>query len=299
MHLTNDTLKIVSLVPSASEIICDLGLEQYLVGVSHECNYPTSLLQIDSVTLSNIDSSKTQIEIDNAVRKKVDENLPLYEVEIDKINQLEPDVIITQGVCDVCAISSNQVEVILKGQLCTLPSTTKILSLNGRSFDGICDDIIMLGKHLNREQRSKEIVKDAIAEKNEMSTMKKFDVRVLCLEWIDPYFSAGHWVPEQIEMAGFVSAIGEPGDQSRVIKTDEIIESNPDIIAIICCGYNENENKAYALKVMQDEKINNLSPFKNKRIFYFDSDALFSRPTLRILEGAKKLRETILSGNEK
>lgn len=299
MHLTNDTLKIVSLVPSASEIICDLGLEQYLVGVSHECNYPTSLRQIDSVTLSNIDSSKTQIEIDNAVRKKVDENLPLYEVEIDKINQLEPDVIITQGVCDVCAISSNQVEVILKGQLCTLPSTTKILSLNGRSFDGICDDIIMLGKHLNREQRSKEIVKDAIAEKNEMSTMKKFDIRVLCLEWIDPYFSAGHWVPEQIEMAGFVSAIGEPGDQSRVIKTDEIIESNPDIIAIICCGYNENENKAYALKVMQDEKINNLSPFKNERIFYFDSDALFSRPTLRILEGAKKLRETILSGNEK
>ena len=299
MHLTNDTLKIVSLVPSASEIICDLGLEQYLVGVSHECNYPTSLRHIDSVTLSNIDSSKTQIEIDNAVRKKVDENLPLYEVEIDKINQLEPDVIITQGVCDVCAISSNQVEVILKGQLCTLPSTTKILSLNGRSFDGICDDIIMLGKHLNREQRSKEIVKDAIAEKNEMSTMKKFDIRVLCLEWIDPYFSAGHWVPEQIEMAGFVSAIGEPGDQSRVIKTDEIIESNPDIIAIICCGYNENENKAYALKVMQDEKINNLSPFKNKRIFYFDSDALFSRPTLRILEGAKKLRETILSGNEK
>ena len=123
--------------------------------------------------------------------------------------------------------------------------------------------------------------------------------QVLCLEWIDPYFSAGHWVPEQIEMAGFVSAIGEPGDQSRVIKTDEIIESNPDIIAIICCGYNENENKAYALKVMQDEKINNLSPFKNERIFYFDSDALFSRPTLRILEGAKKLRETILSGNEK
>ena len=106
MHLTNDTLKIVSLVPSASEIICDLGLEQYLVGVSHECNYPTSLRHIDSVTLSNIDSSKTQIEIDNSVRKKVEKNLPLYEVKIDKINQLKPDIIITQGVCDVCAISS-------------------------------------------------------------------------------------------------------------------------------------------------------------------------------------------------
>ena len=146
-------MRIVSLVPSASEMICDLGLEQYLVGVSHECNYPLSLDKIDSVTLSNIDSSKTQIEIDNSVRKKVEKNLPLYEVKIDKINQLKPDIIITQGVCDVCAISSTQVEVMLKGQLCTLPSTTKILSLNGRSFDDICDDIIMLGKHLNREQR--------------------------------------------------------------------------------------------------------------------------------------------------
>ena len=125
MHLTSDTLKIVSLVPSASEIICDLGLEQYLVGVSHECNYPISLRNIDSVTLSNIDSSKAQIEIDNAVRKKVEENLPLYEVKIDKINQLEPDVIITQGVCDVCAISSNQVEVMLKGQLCTFHQLQK------------------------------------------------------------------------------------------------------------------------------------------------------------------------------
>ena len=99
-------MRIVSLVPSASEMICDLGLEQYLVGVSHECNYPLSLDKIDSVTLSNIDSSKTQIEIDNSVRKKVEKNLPLYEVKIDKINQLKPDIIITQGVCDVCAISS-------------------------------------------------------------------------------------------------------------------------------------------------------------------------------------------------
>ena len=122
-------MKIVSLVPSASEIICDLGLEKNLVGVSHECNYPTSLRKINTVTSSNIDSTKSQKEIDESVREKVNENSPLYEVDINQINQLNPDIIITQGVCDVCAISSNEVEVLLKGQLCTLPSSTKIISL--------------------------------------------------------------------------------------------------------------------------------------------------------------------------
>ena len=287
-------MKIVSLVPSASEIICDLGLEKNLVGVSHECNYPISLLKINTVTSSNIDSAKSQREIDKSVREKVNENSPLYEVDIKKINQLKPDIIITQGICDVCAISSNQVEVLLKGQLCTLPSSTKIISLNGRSFDDICNDILTIGETLNQKDKSQKIVNDAIDEQNKMSSMSKFNVRVLCLEWIDPYFSAGHWVPEQIELAGFISAIGRPGDQSRVLSIDEIINSNPDIIAIICCGYSEEENKVHLKQVMEDQRINNLPPFKIGKISAFDSDGLFSRPTLRILEGAKKLRESIL-----
>ena len=287
-------MKIVSLVPSASEIICDLGLEKNLVGVSHECNYPISLLKINTVTSSNIDSAKSQREIDKSVREKVNENSPLYEVDIKKINQLKPDIIITQGICDVCAISSNQVEVLLKGQLCTLPSSTKIISLNGRSFDDICNDILTIGETLNQKDKSQKIVNDAIDEQNKMSSMSKFNVRVLCLEWIDPYFSAGHWVPEQIELAGFISAIGRPGDQSRVLSIDEIINSNPDIIAIICCGYSEEENKVHLKQVMVEQRINTLPPFKNGKILAFDSDGLFSRPTLRILEGAKKLRERIL-----
>ena len=227
-------MKIVSLVPSASEILCDLGLNKQLVGVSHECNYPPSLRNLIPVTSSNINSGETQREIDNSVRAKVNENLPLYEINTDKINTLAPDIIITQGVCDVCAISNDQVEVMLKGQLCTIPSSTNVISLNGRSFDGICQDILMLGDHFNRKERSKEIVENAIIKKENMYNMQKHEIRVLCLEWIDPFFSAGHWVPEQIEMAGFISAIGKPGDQSRVITIDEIYESQPDVIAIIC-----------------------------------------------------------------
>jgi iron complex transport system substrate-binding protein len=288
-------MKIVSLVPSASEILCDLGLERYLVGISHECNFPSSLQNIQTVTSSNIDSSETQIEIDTQVRKKVNDNKPLYEINSDILNELTPDVIITQGVCDVCAISNDQVEVLLKGQLCTLPSSTNVLSLNGRSLQGICDDIITLGDHFECLRISESIVKKAMDEKNKMMELKKHNTRLLCLEWIDPYFSAGHWVPEQIEMAGFVSAIGKPGDQSRVITTDEIIESKPDAIAVICCGYNEEKNKLFAEDILQDKRINHLLPFQNEKIYYFDSDSYFSRPTLRILEGAKQLRNSILN----
>ncbi|MFL2898967.1 MAG: ABC transporter substrate-binding protein [Candidatus Pelagibacterales bacterium] len=288
-------MKIVSLVPSASEILCDLGLERYLVGISHECNFPSSLQNIQTVTSSNIDSSETQIEIDTQVRKKVNDNKPLYEINSDILNELTPDVIITQGVCDVCAISNDQVEVLLKGQLCTLPSSTNVLSLNGRSLQGICDDIITLGDHFECLENSESIVKKAMDEKNKMMELKKYNTRLLCLEWIDPYFSAGHWVPEQIEMAGFVSAIGKPGDQSRVITTDEIIESKPDAIAVICCGYNEEKNKLFAEDILQDKRINHLLPFQNEKIYYFDSDSYFSRPTLRILEGAKQLRNSILN----
>ena len=288
-------MKIVSLVPSASEILCDLGLERYLVGISHECNFPSSLQNIQTVTSSNIDSSETQIEIDTEVRKKVNDNKPLYEINSNILNELTPDVIITQGVCDVCAISNDQVEVLLKGQLCTLPSSTNVLSLNGRSLQGICDDIITLGDHFECLEISESIVKKAMDEKNKMMELKKHNTRLLCLEWIDPYFSAGHWVPEQIEMAGFVSAIGKPGDQSRVITTDEIIESKPDAIAVICCGYNEEKNKLFAEDILQDKRINHLLPFQNEKIYYFDSDSYFSRPTLRILEGAKQLRNSILN----
>ena len=288
-------MKIVSLVPSASEILCDLGLERYLVGISHECNFPSSLQNIQTVTSSNIDSSEMQIEIDTQVRKKINDSKPLYEINSDILNELTPDVIITQGVCDVCAISNDQVEVLLKGQLCTLPSSTNVLSLNGRSLQGICDDIITLGDHFECLEISESIVKKAMDEKNKMMELKKHNTRLLCLEWIDPYFSAGHWVPEQIEMAGFVSAIGKPGDQSRVITTDEIIESKPDAIAVICCGYNEEKNKLFAEDILQDKRINHLLPFQNEKIYYFDSDSYFSRPTLRIIEGAKQLRNSILN----
>ena len=288
-------MRILSLTPSATEIIFELGIGAYLVGVSHECNFPSEARKLEKVSYSSINSNRSQIEIDSQVRETLQNNATLYQINTQRLNDLKPDFIVTQGICDVCSISSDQIEVELKGTLCTLPASTKIISLNGRTFDGICEDIIMLGNELNSISSAKSHVDEAYNEKEVLQNQTKYDYRILCLEWIDPYFSAGHWVPEQIEMAGFVSAIGNPGDQSRVIKIDEIIESAPDVIAVICCGYSEKENKVFANKLFKDKSLSDLSPIKKNQVFYFDSDSYFSRPTLRILDGAKQLREKVLS----
>jgi iron complex transport system substrate-binding protein len=289
-------MRIISLLPAASEILCDLGVMDNINAVSHECNYPELLKEKLQVTSSNIPNNIEQKLINELVSEAIKNKLPLYNIDTDKINSISPDLIITQGLCDVCAISKNEIEATLKDKRCILPSKTKIISLNGTSFDQICSDVLTVGKIINKEEVANNIVSKAKETKKQMS---KNDINksILLLEWIDPYFSAGHWIPEQIEMAGFKSALGEKGEKSRKISADEIIQSDPDFIGLICCGYNLNQNKLFAKQVYNDEKINNLTAIKEEKIYAFDSDSYFSRPSLRILEGAMQLRDAILKND--
>lgn len=289
-------MRIISLLPAASEILCDLGVIDNINAVSHECNYPELLKEKLQVTSSNIPNNIEQKLINDLVSEAIKNKLPLYNIDTETINSISPDLIITQGLCDVCAISKNEIEATLKDKRCILPSKTKIISLNGTSFDQICSDVLTVGKIINKEEVANNIVSKAKETKKQMS---KNDINksILLLEWIDPYFSAGHWIPEQIEMAGFKSALGEKGEKSRKISADEIIQSDPDFIGLICCGYNLNQNKLFAKQVYNDEKINNLTAIKEEKIYAFDSDSYFSRPSLRILEGAVQLRDAILKND--
>ena len=290
-------MRIVSLTPSASEIIFELGLGSSLVGVSHECNFPTEVNKLEKLSSSSINPHGSQSDIDFQVRETLQTNDSLYQINTERLNDLKPDFIVTQGICDVCSISSSQIEVELKGTLCTLPSSTKIISLIGRTFDGICDDIIMLGNKLNSIISAKNHIDKAREKREILKRQTKYDYRILCLEWIDPYFSAGHWVPEQIELAGFNSAIGQTGDQSRILSADEIVDSDPYAIALICCGYNLEQNLTFSSQLFHDDRLNHLDPFKENRVYSFDADSYFSRPTTRILEGSIQLRSQIL-GNQ-
>ena len=230
-------MKIVSLLPAASEIICDMGLSNYLCAVSHECDYPDFIKGIKKVTSSVIPNNLNQNSIDSLVKKAVENDIPLYKVDKDEILKINPDLIITQGLCDVCSISENVIEATLKNNLCTLTSKTKIISLNGTTFEEICSDIMMIGKAVNKEETAKKIIAEATRKKKRV-TRKTTDKSILLLEWIDPYFTPGHWIPEQIEMAGFVSIVGNKGEKSIEITPKYIEDLNPDFIGLICCGYN-------------------------------------------------------------
>ena len=291
-------MKIVSLLPAASEILVNLGVLEDICAVSHECNYPEILSEKIKITSSNIPKNVEQKLIDELVSEAIKKQLPLYNIDTDKLNAINPDLIVTQGLCDVCSISENEIEATLKNKRCKLSSKTKIISLNGTSFNEICSDILKLGKLINKEAVAKGIVNKAKKTKLKISTINT-KKSILLLEWINPYFSAGHWIPEQIEMAGFKSAIGKKGEKSKKITIEEIIKSDPDFIGLICCGYNLDENKSFANQVYNDKRINHLTAIKNQQIFAFDSDSYFSRPSLRILEGAMQLKNAITNNDNR
>ena len=291
-------MKIVSLLPAASEIIYDMGLSNYLYAVSHECDYPDFIKGIKKVTSSVIPNSLNQSSIDKLVKKAVENDIPLYQIDNDEILKINPDLIITQGLCEICSISENIIEATLKNNLCTLSSKTKIISLNGTTFEEICSDIMMIGIAVNKEEIARKIIAEAIYKKTKV-TRKKTNKSILLLEWIDPYFTPGHWIPEQIEMAGFISIAGNKGEKSIEIEAKDIEDLNPDFIGLICCGYNLEENKSFAENIYLDERINHIEAIKKERIFAFDSNSYFSRPSLRILDGVMQLSSAILDKNPK
>ena len=290
-------MKIASLFPAGSEIICNLGLSKSLIAVSHECDFPPLLSKKTKVTKSIIPKCNDQNIIDQLVKDAIKNNVSLYQIDNNRLLKMNPDLIITQGLCEVCSISENQIQATLKNNLCTLSNKTKIMSLNATTFDEICEEIIMIGKEVNKVKTAKNLVKKAYQRKNNL-LQKKINKKILLLEWIDPYFSPGHWIPEQIEMAGFEVCLGKKGTKSVELSIEEINNINPDYIGLICCGYNLEENKYFAKKVYEDTRIKNLDAIKNEQVFAFDSNSYFSRPSLRILDGAEQLRDVILNNDK-
>ena len=287
-------MKIASLFPAGSEIICNLGLSKSLIAVSHECDFPPLLSKKTKVTKSIIPKCNDQNIIDQLVKDAIKNNVSLYQIDNNRLLKMNPDLIITQGLCEVCSISENQIQATLKNNLCTLSNKTKIMSLNATTFDEICEEIIMIGKEVNKVRAAENLVKKAYQRKNNL-LQRKINKKILLLEWIDPYFSPGHWIPEQIEMAGFEVCLGKKGTKSVELSIEEINNINPDYIGLICCGYNLEENKYFAKKVYEDTRIKNLDAIKNEQVFAFDSNSYFSRPSLRILDGAEQLRDVILN----
>ena len=286
-------MRICSLLPGATEIAFALGLGDDVVGVTHECDYPAEAQQKPVVVRSLIDSHRmTSLEIDRAVSERLRNNQSLYTIDEERLREAAPDVILTQGLCDVCAIDYNEV-VIASEALAKKP---KIVSLNPNCLTDILDDVVRVGKATGQHRRAETFVRELeqrISAVHGRAVQSSTRPRVACLEWFDPIYFAGHWVPEMIELAGGHDVLGRKGEPSAKIAWDKVVELTPDVIVLMPCGYDVQRTLNEAACLQRLEGWHELPAVKAGRVYAVNGHAFFSRPGPRLVDGLEILAHLI------
>jgi len=268
-------MRVVSLVPSATEIIAALGLADNLVGRSHECNYPSEVEAVPIVSASRIDTEQLgSAEIDSAVRDALGDGRPLYEVDAELLEQLAPDLIVTQDLCEVCAVSSGDVKRVSRVDVETV-------SLDPRDLEEIEESIRTLARHLHAAAQGERL---AQAFHHRIDFVHQLvrglpRQRVFVAEWLDPPFAAGHWVPEMVDLAGGDEVLGRPRERSFATTWDAVREAAPQLIVLAPCGFDLERTVSEAGAV----------PAMGARVIAVDGDAAYSRPGPRVAEGVAQL----------
>lgn len=281
-------MKIVSLFPAATEMVALLGMADHLVGVSHECDFPPSLKSLPQVTKCSIPADASSAEIDAAVREKLANGELLYEIDAQLLHQLAPDIILTQSLCKVCSIDRSSIEL----SLGNLAYSTKILSLQPTSLETVLHDIQTVATALDSSERGAEVIHSLRARVQYVERMiQKTSYRptVVMLEWIDPLFCSGHWTPELIRLAGAKELIGREHELSTTISWTDVINANPDILLIACCGYNKDRTHLDIQHTNLLSKLADINAVKNGQIYLGDGNAYFNRPGPRLVDTLEML----------
>lgn len=279
-------MRIVSLLPSATEIVYALGLGDDLVGVTYECDHPPEVTTKPVVVRTALPHGLplSAREIDEAVRERMDRKDPLYVLEKDLIRELQPDVILTQDLCRVCAVPSGQVERALE-ELGT--TDAKVLSLDPATLGDVLETIRAVGKLLDREARAEELVaslRDRIARVRRTAERLPA-ISVFCLEWSDPPFVAGHWVPEMVQAVGGENLLNEEGAPSRVVGWHEVRQAGPEVIVFMPCGYYLDEAEEEAVALFRLPDFADTPAAREGNVFAVDATSYFSRPGPRLVDG--------------
>jgi iron complex transport system substrate-binding protein len=292
-------VRIASLLPSATEITCALGLEETLVGVSHECDHPPDVVHgLPRLTRSSLAPGLPAREIDAAVSGRLGGGGSLYTLDDRLIEELRPDIIITQEVCPVCAVSLEDVEVLAR----RLPGPPQVLPLRAGSLDGIHADIRSVAAMAGEEGRGEDLVRRMKERVDRVrSRVRGFRrPRVVALEWLDPPFIGGHWVPEMVEAAGGDDVLGVAGGKSIRVTWEEVLAGRPDAILIIPCGYSRSEAALAIAELGKPPGWEDIPAVREGRVFALDASSHFSRPGPRITDGveilASALHGTLLHG---
>lgn len=277
------SMKICSLLPSATEILFALGLGDQVVGVSHECDFPFDAKSKPVLIKSRISHTETAAAIDRQVREFLERGESLYSVEMELLREIEPDIIVTQDLCHVCAATPDD----LAAALSYLPNKPKIVTLNPHSLADVCADITAIGEATASIGQADELIAEfqkSITDV-EQSVAGLDRPRVLCLEWLDPPYVAGHWVPEMIERAGGIDVSGQPGKPSFRVDWEKVIESQPEVIVIMPCGYNLAAADVEFRSVALPSGWGEIPAVKQGRVFIVDASGYFSRPGPRLAVG--------------
>ncbi len=279
-------MRIASLVPSATEMLYALGLGDQVVAVTHECDYPAEAASKPHLTRTVIPEGLSAAEIDAEVRRVTGEGRHLYELDEDTLSELDVELIVTQAVCEVCAVSYEDVQVVA-ARLATRP---EVISLDPERLSDVLIDLTRLGRAAGVEERAEELLGsleerlEAIREQVEGAVRP----RVLALEWLDPPFVGGHWVPEMIEIAGGTDALGSAGEKSRTAEWEELAAAGAELVVAMPCGWATERARSEVLSCA--ERIQSLGA---GRVVAVDAASSFSRPGPRLVEGTELLAHLI------
>jgi len=287
------TQRIISLLPSATEIICALGLESNLVGRSHECDYPPQVKQLPVCTAANLPDGLSSGDIDIRVKEILSEALSVYTVNRGLIKELALDVIITQDQCKVCAVSLTEVEQALDSYL---DKKTQVISLHPNTLDDIFNDIATVANALNAPQAGADLLEllnervDIVKHKLKFADSKP---TVACIEWLDPIMISGNWIPGLVNIAGGTPVLAKEGEHSPYVSWEEIALQDPEIIVVMPCGFSIERTMKEINLLTQQPGFAALKAVKNNRLYIADGNQYFNRPGPRIVDSIEILAEII------
>ena len=287
-------MRIVSLLPSATELVCGLGLRQQLVGVSHECDYPNSVIGLPILTSSRIPEGLDSGSIDHLVTEQLKSDQALYDLNIDVLTSLRPDLIVTQALCDVCAVSGNDVA----RAVGSLPNNPEVINLEPNCLTDVLDTVELLAEMADCVKQGQVYLRELryrISQVNDKSSVinRSDKPRVALLDWLDPIFDGGHWSPEIIELAGGIACFGNKREPSQRRSWNDLIQAKPDIIFIALCGFNVERSMQDVEDFFGSQEFSVLRDQVGSKVFLVDGNAYFSRPGPRLVDALEIMANAI------
>jgi iron complex transport system substrate-binding protein len=275
-------MRIVSLVPSATELLFALGLGDEITAVTHECDFPPRARELPKVTRDVIGPGLSSAQIDRAVRDLTEQGLAIYELDEPLLERLQPDLIVTQELCTVCAVAYEDVTKVAE----RIESHPKVISLDPTTLGEVLGDVRTLAQAADAKDAGVDLVQDAAGriDRVRLAVRDAAPVSVAALEWVDPVFTAGHWTPQLIEYAGGVDVLGLAGEHSEQRTWEEVAATRPDVIVVMPCGF-DAERAAEEAYEYADE----LDAIGARRVVAVDAAAYFSRPGPRLIDGLELL----------